>query len=861
MNETRPKSEEGSDAVAASLVAATPVCVILAAGAGKRMRSRERHKVCFPIAGVPAILRTVRAMKAAGLRRFVIVVGPLAEQVASTVAAEHPEVAYVYQPQPRGTGHAASCAAEFLRAAGHEGDVLITMGDKVIAPAVVERLLALHAEGGADVTLAALPKDDKTTAGRIVTDGRGKVLGVVEVPDIRRSAAARRPIELAGRRLRASRVEASPTVCASLYLFRAPALYEAVAALSSDNAQGELLLTDTVAHVASRGGRVQTLDVTNPEELMAFNTPEELLRIEEVFARRASGRRRVGVGKPRLSGRLCRPAGEWLEIFRRRPPELRRALDRAYGPDAAIVRARTSVFCDVLRKFIRRHGPDRPAILARAPGRVNLMGRHVDHRGGYVNVMAINREVVLAAAPRTDDAVSLWHVDEKAFPDRSFRIGEVLRAADWMDWMDFLNSATVRQVLEGQKGDWSNYAKAAVLRLQHGCPDRMLAGMDCVVSGDIPMGAGLSSSSAVVVAVAEAAVALNGLDVTPRAFVDLCGEGEWFVGSRGGSADHAAIRSGQRGRVLRVGFFPFRIEESVPLPEGLALVIANSRVRAAKSEGARDTFNHRVAAYNLSEMLLRKRVPLLRGLEHLRDVSPSVLGVSEAEVYRAMGALPEELSRAEARRLLGDQRKRLEEIFATHADLGPYRLREVAMFGVAECQRSQTFSTFLAQGDLERVGLLMRISHDGDRIVQWAHRRGGNGESPAGRARSDEGLRHRAAPHAPSWGDVELQRLMRDSASDDPVRRQRAALWAQSGRYACSHPQIDWIVDAAQGTPGVLGAQIAGAGLGGCAMILTRQEALPALMKTLRDGYYRPRDLPLDAHVCVPVAGSGLLRV
>jgi N-acetylgalactosamine kinase len=821
-----------------------PVCVILAAGAGTRMRSRERHKVCFPIAGVPAILRTLRAAKAAGLRRLALVVGQMAEQVAGTVAPEHPEVAYVYQPQPRGTGHAAACAAAYLQAAGHDGDVMVTMGDKVLSPGVIERLVAMHAEGGADVTFAALPKDDKTTAGRIVRDGRGAVLGVVERAEIIRAAAEGRHIALAGRRLAPARVEASATVCASLYLFRAKAFYEAVAALEGGHPRGELYLTDAVERIAAAGGAVRVMDVVDAEDLMAFNTPEELLRIEEVFARRASGRRRVAVGRPRLSRRICRPAGEWLEVFRRGGPELQRALEGAYGSDRAIIRARKSHFVAVLGKFVRLHGADRPAILARAPGRVNLMGRHVDHRGGYVNVMAINREVVLAAAPRADDTVRLSHVDEAAFPDRAFRIGELLRAADWMDWMDFLNSATVRQVLEGARGDWSNYAKAAVLRLQHGCPDRLLAGMDCVFSGDIPMGAGLSSSSAVVVAAAEAAVALNGLDVTTRQFVDLCGEGEWFVGSRGGSADHAAIRSGRRGRVLRVGFFPFRIEESVPLPPGLALVIANSRLRASKSEGARDTFNHRVAAYNLCEMILRKRVRALRSLEHLRDLSPAALGVSEAEVYRLLGLLPRELSRRAALRLLGDERKRLDEIFSTHVDVGPYRLRDVAMFGVCECQRSRAFSDLLVRGDLGRIGLFMRISHDGDRVVRHDGTRLG-----------------RAVPHAPAWNDAEIARLMRDSASDDPVRHESAALWAQSGRYACSTPQIDWIVDAACAVPGVLGAQIAGAGLGGCAMILARQEALATLMKTLHDGYYRPRGLPLDAHVCVPVAGSGLLKV
>ncbi len=81
--------------------------------------------------------------------------------------------------------------------------------------------------------------------------------------------------------------------------------------------------------------------------------------------------------------------------------------------------------------------------------------------------------------------------------------------------------------------------------------------MDIVVSGNIPLAAGLSSSSSLVVGAAEATIAINGLETFPAQFVDLCGEGEWFVGTRGGSADHAAIKLGQKreghqGDLLRV---------------------------------------------------------------------------------------------------------------------------------------------------------------------------------------------------------------------------------------------------------------------------------------------------------------------
>ena len=121
--------------------------------------------------------------------------------------------------------------------------------------------------------------------------------------------------------------------------------------------------------------------------------------------------------------------------------------------------------------------------------------------------------------------------------------------------------------------------------------------------------------------------------------------------------------------------------------------------------------------------------------------------------------------------------------------------------------------------------------------------------------------RRRPAAFAPSYANAALDRLARLAGSDDGWRRETADLSAQPGRYACSTPEIDFIVDLAGTVPGVIGAQIAGAGLGGCAMILVRTEALEELMAALKRGYYRPRKLQSELHVCQPVGGSGILSV
>ncbi len=74
----------------------------------------------------------------------------------------------------------------------------------------------------------------------------------------------------------------------------------------------------------------------------------------------------------------------------------------------------------------------------------------------------------------------------------------------------------------------------------------------------------------------------------------------------------------------------------------------------------------------------------------------------------------------------------------------------------------------------------------------------------------------------------------------------------------CSTPEIDRMVDIATRVPGVAGVQIAGAGLGGCIMVLARHECVPALRKALTQHYYRPRNLEPAALPCVAVEGAGL---
>ena len=215
-----------------------------------------------------------------------------------------------------------------------------------------------------------------------------------------------------------------------------------------------------------------------------------------------------------------------------------------------------------------------------------------------------------------------------------------------------------------------NYFRAAALRLQERYKGRLLFGFNGVLLGRIPLAGGLSSSSAVVVTAAEALTFINGLALKPNEFVDLCGEGEWFVGTRGGSGDHAAMKFAEKGSIVHMGFHPIRIGGIVPFPAGYVILILQSHQSAKKSENAMQIFNEKVATYDVAQAVLKARHPELREkIIHLRDINAENLGLAPHEIYTLLLDIPEYITRKEFFEIAPDSdRNRFEKIFTSHTE-------------------------------------------------------------------------------------------------------------------------------------------------------------------------------------------------
>ena len=495
-------------------------------------------------------------------------------------------------------------------------------------------------------------------------------------------------------------------------------------------------------------------------------------------------------------------------------------------------------YISTLKHAARVIGPDKKVFLVRSPGRVNTMGRHIDHQGGICNLMTIGYETLMAVRPREDDLVRLFSVNPDHFPDREFSIGEMVDELPWEDWLSLVNSEKVSEMVQTYGGDWAQYIKAAVLRLQKKFRTEKLNGMDLVVSGNIPMAAGLSSSSTLVVGAAEAAVTINCLDTFPTQLVDLCGEGEWFVGTRGGAADHAAVKFGQKGKVVKVTFFDFSILDIVPFPQEYALVVCDSGLKAQKTGNARDLFNHRVSCYRIGFLLIKKYFPQYAPmLNHLRDVNMKRLNIPLSWIYRILLHLPEKATRDELRAFLPDVD--LDVFFNQHNPPpdGQYPIRGVVLFGLAEMERAKLFADAMKENRVEDVGRLMNISHDGDRVISIDH---DETETPY---------------QAPTSNDYILN-LIEDLKSGDLQRVSRAQLQWQPGSYHCSLPEIDRMVHISLQTEGVAGAQLAGAGLGGCMMVFAHRDAVSNLIHNLTERYYPPHARPPTILICRPLRGA-----
>ena len=242
----------------------------------------------------------------------------------------------------------------------------------------------------------------------------------------------------------------------------------------------------------------------------------------------------------------------------------------------------------------------RPAIL-RAPGRVNLIGEHTDYNDGFVMPGAIGFCTRVAAAGREDRKL-------------------VIASEQFAGRFEF----DVDHLPERGAGTWCDYVLGVAVMLQQS--GHRLQGASLLVNGEIPIGAGLSSSAAIEVASALALMALNGIATPMPEVAKLCQRCEnVFIGARVGIMDQFVSCLGKAGHALLLDCRSLEFEQ-IPIPENVRMVVCNTIVKHRHAGGE---YNRRREECEEGVRLLAKWFPEIRAL---RDVSDEQLMRHEGEI-------------------------------------------------------------------------------------------------------------------------------------------------------------------------------------------------------------------------------------
>ena len=241
-----------------------------------------------------------------------------------------------------------------------------------------------------------------------------------------------------------------------------------------------------------------------------------------------------------------------------------------------------------------------PTFLVRAPGRVNLIGEHTDYNDGFVFPMAIDRAAWIALRPRDDGKV-------------------VVTSLDFSETKEF-ELASLEAAFGAPKEDgWLEYLKGTAWALQGA--GHSLKGFEGVVAGDVPLGAGLSSSASIEMATARAFAAVSDLPwkPAPMALLGQKAENKW-VGVNCGIMDQLISAAGVADKALLIDCRSLETQ-AVPLPRGTVVVVLDTATRRGLVDSA---YNERRAQCEAAARLF--------GVKALRDVTSARLAARAAEL-------------------------------------------------------------------------------------------------------------------------------------------------------------------------------------------------------------------------------------
>jgi len=474
---------------------------------------------------------------------------------------------------------------------------------------------------------------------------------------------------------------------------------------------------------------------------------------------------------------------------------------------------------NLVDSFRNTHGSD-PDFIARSPGRVNIIGEHIDYSLYNVLPTAVLNDVLVAVKVHessSETTIKVANTNDTKYPTAQFHVpreGEVHMG----------------------EHDWSNYFKAGlrgsvqVLRKDRGHSFHPKS-MDVMVDGNVPAGGGLSSSAAFVCASALAVMAANGHEVSKQDLLDLCIVSERSVGVYSGGMDQAASIFSEKGYLLYCRFFPNFSAEHVPVPSAdpeITFLIAQSFITSDKAVTAARHYNLRVVEVTLAAVTLAKFFDITL------DPDSSSLGFS-------IRNFQEELMKKHGKRDLAEDKQldmminvvqeKLTQQSYSRADVA--RILEIDVSALEKAY----FSKFDVEGDTFKLQQrALHVVEEARRVVAFKDALSTNADNKL----NQDQLSY--------LGD--LMNKTQDSCRDV---------------YECSCPEIDDMCAIARKN-GAMGSRLTGAGWGGCTVHLVPQNKVEGVTQALKKEYYNKKfpDLSADKMedaivISKPGQGSSLI--
>ncbi|KAJ8766296.1 hypothetical protein K2173_022355 [Erythroxylum novogranatense] len=483
------------------------------------------------------------------------------------------------------------------------------------------------------------------------------------------------------------------------------------------------------------------------------------------------------------------------------------SLEAVYGDGSQFEEAELR-FQNLRSKFQQVFGHS-PEVFARSPGRVNLIGEHIDYEGYSVLPMAIRQDTIVAIR-KNDSGKSLRiaNVNDQKYTMCTY-------PADPDQSIDLKNHRWGHYFVCGYKG-YFEFAKSKGVSIDEP------VGLDVLVDGTVPTGSGLSSSAAFVCSATIAIMAAFGVNFPKKEIAQLTCECERHIGTQSGGMDQAISVMAKAGFAELIDFNPIRATD-VQLPNGGTFIIAHSLAESQKAVTAAINYNNRVVECRLASILLgiklgmkpQEAISKVKTLSDVEGLCVSFAGNkgSSDPVIAVKEFLKEE----------------------------PYTAEEIEK--ITEQDLTSIFSYSPSSMDVLKAAKHFKLHQRAAHVYSEAKRVHAFKDTVSSNLSDEDKLK--------KLGD-----LMNESH------------YSCSVLYECSCSELEELVTVCR-DHGALGARLTGAGWGGCAVALVNEAIVPQFILNLKEKFFQSRiekgvinnnDLGLYVFASKPSSGAAIIK-